>query len=231
MSTIKYRPRFKKNTFEQEAWQNNQLVCGIDEVGRGCLAGPVVCAAAILFEQVNHPLLKDSKLLNIQELEKAYRWLIPRCWFSYGIISNRAIDMHNIYYATLRVMKRSLMQLFTHCPQLPSTILVDAMPVSLANTSFEHINVYYFAQGERKSSSIAAASIIAKVTRDRLMIHFDRLFPAYKLATHKGYSTKMHRKMVCENGPSLIHRTQFVSNKWWLHPKTDQLSLFDTSEL
>ncbi|MEX0940181.1 MAG: ribonuclease HII [Candidatus Babeliales bacterium] len=216
MPTIKYKQRFNKDFFETQNWQENQLVCGIDEVGRGCLAGPVVTAAVILFPNKKSRLLKDSKLLDQEEREKGFAWIRKNAWFSYGIINHRDIDTYNIYHATLRAMKRTLMQLFAHCPNLPQKILVDAMPVNLEKTAYSNLEVIYFPFGERKSSSIAAASIVAKNIRDEIMRKLDPVFPHYKFARHKGYSTKVHQQAIREHGHSIIHRLRFLDNKYWL---------------
>lgn len=213
MVTIAYKQRFNKNYFEAQAWQENRLICGIDEVGRGCLAGPVVTAAVILFPHKNSRLVKDSKLLKQEELQAAYRWLIKNCWYSWGIISSRGVDIHNIYQATLKAMKRAVMQLFAYCPTKPDKILIDAMPLSLHDTPYNEIDVIHFPFGERKSSSIAAASIIAKVKRDELMHTMDPLFPQYQLGKHKGYSTKLHQEAVRIHGRSIIHRMKFLENQ------------------
>jgi ribonuclease HII len=223
MVTIKYKESFKKDYFETQAWQENTLICGIDEVGRGCLAGPIVTAAVILFPHKKSRLIKDSKLLDGKELQLAYRWLLKNCWFSYAILNHRSITQHNIYYATMKAMRRALMQLFAHCPQLPKTIVIDAMPVNLTKTPYETITVYHFPFGERKSSSIAAASIIAKVTRDAIMRKLDTSFPMYHFAKHKGYSTKLHQHRIKTYGPSIIHREHFLDNKSWL--AQEQLAL------
>ena len=107
-------------------------------------------------------------------------------------------------------MKKALVNLLAICPQVPSAILVDAMPLQLSDTSFKEIPVHYFPFGESKSSSIAAASIIAKVTRDALMNKFDRVFPGYKLKDHKGYSTKTHKAIIRESTHTIIHRMSFL---------------------
>lgn len=216
MATIKYKERFNKNFFEQTSWAQNQVICGIDEVGRGCLAGPVVTAAAILKPHKKSPLLKDSKLLDQEGLKKGYKWAIKYSWYAWSIVSHRDIDHYNIYYATLRAMKRNLMQLLATCPIKPNQILIDTMPLSLEKTAYADIDVVHFPFGERKSSSIAAASIIAKVTRDEIMRRMDRSFPVYQFAKHKGYSTKIHQDAIKAHGHSLVHRMRFLGPKGWL---------------
>lgn len=212
MTLKRQKVNFLKNSFEKAAWQQEKVVCGIDEVGRGCLAGPLVTAAVILPINRASRLLKDSKILNEQERLKANKWIIKHCWYGIGIVHNRLIDQHNIWYATLIAMKKALVNLLATCPQIPTAILIDAMPLNLFDTSYKSIPVHYFPKGEKKSSSIAAASIVAKVYRDQLMRQFDPIFPDYKLAYHKGYSTKKHKTALRELNYSLIHRLNFLKN-------------------
>jgi ribonuclease HII len=168
--TVKRKPDFKKNMYEAEAWANGELVLGVDEVGRSSLAGPIVAAAAILRPGASSRLLKDSKLLTLEERLKAYKWLLKNCVYGVGIMHHRRIDNVNIYQADLHAMHRAVMQVFACEPKRPSVILVDAMPLKFEDLKLQ---VVHFAKGERKSISIAAASIIAKVTRDALMERID----------------------------------------------------------
>lgn len=204
---------FKKNAHELTAWAHNGVVCGIDEVGRGCLAGPLVTGAVILPPHKNSRLLKDSKLLTFEERERAFRWISQHAWYGIGMVNHRIIDSHNIWQATLIAMKRGLINLLAVSPFLPKAILVDAMPLKLADTDFKNIPVYHFPKGESLSSSIAAASIVAKVTRDRLMSKMDPLIPGYLLGQHKGYSTKKHMAAVQELNRSIIHRLSFLNKQ------------------
>lgn len=201
---------FNKNTFEAAAWQAQSVVIGIDEVGRGCLAGPVVAAAVILPINKDSRHLKDSKLMTHEERLKAYNWISKRCYMGIGIIHNRIIDQHNIWQATLIAMKKALVNLLAISPHKPSAILIDAMPLTLFDTSYKDIPVHYFPKGERKSSSIAAASIVAKVTRDRMMDHFDLVIPGYNLCENKGYATKTHKTAIKNTTHSIIHRMSFL---------------------
>lgn len=196
--------------FETEQWKKNLLVCGIDEVGRGCLAGPIVTAAAILHPYTKNKLLIDSKQLSSTNLIKIYKWLINHCTYSIAINSNQIIDQHNIYQATAMTMKQALLHLLVSSENNPAIILVDAMPLKIDQTAYQHIPILSFTQGESKSASIAAASIIAKVTRDRILQRLDATFPSYKLAQHKGYATKLHCKNLKTYHPSIIHRTTFL---------------------
>jgi ribonuclease HII len=232
MATHAYKTRFNKNTFEHEAWKDNNLICGIDEVGRGCLAGPVVVSALVLFPNKLSRHLRDSKIMTADEREKAYHWIIKNSWHSIGLVHHRAVDAHNIYHATLIAMKRAYMQLITQLPQPPKTIVVDAMPLKLDHSVHQNTDVYYFPFGESKSSSIAAASIVAKVTRDRLMAqHFDMLIPGYEWWSNKGYSTPPHKRHVRALGHSIIHRMNFLSRIWTIESEQAlQSSLFDALE-
>mgnify|MGYP000110698637 CR=1 FL=1 len=209
MVTIKRKPDFIPNMYEEEAWKQSQLICGIDEVGRSCFSGPVVAAAAILKPRATHELLKDSKLLRPKQRELVYEWLQENSSYGVGVVHHRYIDAHNIYQATLVAMKRALMQLFIKDSQRPSTIVVDAMPLRV-----EHLNipVVYFVFGEQYSQSIAAASIIAKVTRDRLMTRIDSVTPGYAYSSNKGYGTVAHKTGIKEYGITVIHRKRFVQH-------------------
>jgi len=207
MVTIKRKPDFKKLAYEKEAWENNELVCGIDEVGRSCFAGPIVAAAAILKPYAKHKYLKDSKELSAEERVIAYRWLIKNSTFAVGIINHRIIDRVNIHWANIYAMKRALFQLLAAAPVAPSIILVDFVPLKFDNLE---IPVIHFAKGESLSSSIAAASIIAKVTRDDLMARYNEIFPGYSFNTNKGYGTQAHRDALSNLGLLFVHRNSFI---------------------
>jgi len=201
---------FRKNAFEHAAWAQNRLICGVDEVGRGCLAGPLVTAAVLLHPGKKSRLIKDSKLLTAQERLKAYAWITRHSWYGIGIVHHRLIDQYNIWQATLIAMKKAVIHALALAPSTPEFILIDAMPLSLAHTSYAEIPVRNFIKGESKSDSIAAASIIAKVTRDAMMNRFDTLFPGYHLAQHKGYSTPLHKESLRHQQYSIIHRKSFL---------------------
>lgn len=219
---------FSKNFYEKQEWERGSLVCGIDEVGRGCLAGPVVAAAVILFSNSNNRLLKDSKELDKKELQKAYNWIIKNSWYSFCPISHVDIDQFNIWQATLMAMRQAALNVFYGSDKQPSIILVDAMPLSLKGTQYEGIEIQHFIEGERHSASIAAASIIAKVVRDAMMEVYDPLFPAYNLSKHKGYATKAHRESLQQDGHSIIHRLTYLKNfeKSEMEAIEEQTSLF-----
>jgi ribonuclease HII len=206
MTTHRLSHDFAKNFYEKGAWSCGGAVIGVDEVGRGCLAGPVVSAAVMLTARRFPKIITDSKVLTPQEREEAYQWIVSHGYFGLGIAHHRHIDDENIYQATLRSMRRAVEQLALSLPQKPSAILVDAMPLEIPGD----IPIYSFCFGEQKSVSIAAASIVAKVRRDRLIQSLDPLFPQYGLAAHKGYSTPQHKTSVVTVGASVIHRMRFI---------------------
>ena len=208
---------YPKKYFETKAWKENTFVCGIDEVGRGCLAGPLVVSSAILPINAKHKLLKDSKILNQKEREQAFAWLIKKCFYSTVIISNQQIDKLNIYQATIISMKKAFSQILHSIPFNNNQIkylLIDAMPIkldSIYKTINPNLEIFSMNYGESISPSIAAASIIAKVTRDRLMQKINPIFPAFNLAKHKGYGTFFHKEVIKNNGISIIHRKTFTT--------------------
>lgn len=216
----KIKSIFTKNHFETVAWQQEKFVCGIDEVGRGCFAGPLVTCAAILpinYEHLNvqHKLLRDSKKLDEKQREQAFEWLIKNCFYSVAISSNKVVDKINIYQATLLTMKKSFLQLLQIFPnqKLLESVLIDAMPLDLSHFDFcKEIKFYHFDKGEDKSVSIAAASIIAKVFRDRLMKRIGNTFPKYDFSVNKGYGTADHTQSLILHNSSFFHRETFLSN-------------------
>jgi ribonuclease HII len=184
--------------------QGYQLIAGVDEVGRGCLAGPVVAAAVILPSNVNAPWLdqiKDSKLLRpaVREL-LFYHIHAVAISVGIGIANCEVIDTQGIIRATQLAMKLAIDQLSPP----PESLLIDYM--SLPEVSLPQRGVKY---GDTICFSIACASIIAKVTRDRLMIKLDKTYPGYGLAQHKGYGTEEHLSCLRRLGPSSIHRQSF----------------------
>jgi ribonuclease HII len=207
MVALKRKPNFPRQLYEKQAWAQSQYICGVDEVGRSSLAGPVVAAAVILKPHARYKLLKDSKLLTVQERLKAYTWLIKNSTFAVGIMHHRIIDKVNIHNATLQAMKKAVVQLLAQQQQNPSLILVDAMPLACDDLG---IPVIYFCYGERQSASIAAASIIAKVTRDALMGRIDTFLPGYSFLSNKGYGTATHKKALKDQGSLIMHRMSFL---------------------
>lgn len=209
MSTVKEKSDFIPHFYELEAWNTQKVLFGVDEVGRGCLAGPVVTAAVKLNQYATHTLLQDSKLMTVKQRLEAYLWLKDNSIFAVSYTHHRIIDAINIYQASLVCMKRSIAQLSVLIAQIPDLVVVDAMPVQFSTPD---IPIIYFNFGERQSASIAAASIIAKVTRDALMTRLCPLFNGYKLAQHKGYCTQAHKLALTTLGSSFIHRRSFLKN-------------------
>ena len=181
------------------------LVAGVDEVGRGTLAGPVVAAAAILPGPVPSQyklLVNDSKVLSAAMREKAFTWLVDWC-VSYGVgaCSVDEIDSMGIVASTKQAMLRAIVELD---PQ-PDHLLIDA--VQLPDVGIPQTSIV---KADARSQSAAAASIIAKVTRDKLMANiFDQEYPGYGFASHKGYGTEIHMLALKELGASPIHRRSF----------------------
>ncbi|MBW2474752.1 MAG: ribonuclease HII [Deltaproteobacteria bacterium] len=182
-----------------------RAVAGIDEAGRGPLAGPVVAAAVILPEDFDLPGLNDSKLISERKRNQLFPMIYEQA-LAIGIGVSRAdeIDRINILQATLRGMSRAVMRL----PVAADFLLVDGItPVPLG------IEQKTLKKGDSRSLSIAAASVIAKVVRDRIMLAYDRLFPEYGFSGHKGYGSVKHRNAVALHGPCVCHRRSFAGVK------------------
>ncbi|MEC8218174.1 MAG: ribonuclease HII [Pseudomonadota bacterium] len=174
------------------------MIAGTDEVGRGCLAGPVVAAAVILKEDI--PGLTDSKKITPKRREFLADLILEKSFFAYGVVSNNKIDKINILNASLLAMKRAILNL----PVRPSLVLVDG--------TFKpdlDIPMRAIIGGDSSENAISAASIIAKVYRDNLMIKYDSIFPVYDLKGNKGYGTKKHLEALKNFGHCEIHRTTF----------------------
>ncbi len=186
---------------ELAAAEGLEIVAGVDEAGRGPLAGPVSVAAVILPRGLFLPKLNDSKKLSPKARDELYD-LIQEKAVSIGtsFVDARTIDRVNIYQATINGMYEAI---FALSPQ-PQKVLIDAMP--LDNLPMPSLSIV---KGDAKSASIAAASIVAKVRRDRLMEEYDREYPAYGFARHKGYGTAEHIRAIEEYGPCPIHRLSF----------------------
>lgn len=223
----KEKSNFQLHEYEKKEWKNHQTICGIDEVGRGCLAGPVVTSAAILHPNAYHPKLADSKKMTKKNMMEVYDWLMNNCTYSIGINSSRIIDQKNIYQATKTTMKQALFHLLSIIKNKPSLILIDAMPLDLSNSIYSDLQTESLIKGESKSASIAAASVIAKVTRDRVLQRLNYSFPHYNLQQHKGYATKEHQNSILHKQPSIIHRTTFLKNILNQKDTYEQSSIFN----
>lgn len=194
---------------DQKLWRNNHLVCGVDEVGRGALAGPVVAAAVVLSPGTRIPGVRDSKILT-PTTRKYLAGIIKRralAW-SIGAAGHRFIDRYNIAQATFYAMRRAVMQVQSKLAHSgnPAQLLVIADGWEIPDLPLPCQGII---DGDNKSLSIASASIIAKVFRDELMESFDRRFPGYGLAQHKGYGTPQHIQAIKQLGITSIHRRTF----------------------
>jgi ribonuclease HII len=186
---------------EKELWsQGYKNIAGIDEAGRGAWAGPVVAAAAILTGRENIKGLKDSKLLSPKKRATLFVELTAKIVWGVGIIAPAQIDELNILVATRLAMKQALANL--SCS--PDFTLIDAVRIGDLNCRQRAV-----IKGDRKIMSIAAASIIAKVTRDNLLINLHQTYPQYGFDVHKGYGTKLHREKLAVFGPCPLHRMSY----------------------
>jgi len=177
------------------------VIAGIDEAGRGPLAGPVVAAAVILPPHSRIEGLRDSK--KVSEKERTFLFwevLVSAAAVGVGIVDNLEIDRINILNATKSAMKQAVADLASS----PDAFLVDAVTIPGMT-----VRQFPIIKGDAKSASVAAASIIAKYVRDRLMIHYDSLYPEYHFGRHKGYGTRDHMRMITQLGPCPIHRKSF----------------------
>ncbi len=192
--------------FEEQARSRGaQAVAGIDEAGRGPLAGPVVAAAVILPAGFSLPGLTDSKQLSEKKRDAFYPQIHEQAVaVGIGVATAAEIDRLNILQATLRAMQRAVARLTPS----PDHLLIDGItPLPLA-TSQQTLK-----KGDSRSLSVAAASVVAKVVRDRIMCSLDRQQPGYGFAKHKGYGTAEHRRAIAELGPSRHHRLTFAGVK------------------
>ena len=186
------------NDYEHEAWRNNRLVLGIDEAGRGPLAGPLTVAGVVFPIGYENPDIYDSKSLSGKKRDELYDIIMADAlYFAVKIVSEANIDRYNIYRADQLAMAEI-------AADLPADlILTDAMPLNLDT------EVVPLVKGDQKSISIAAGSILAKVTRDRLMLAYDKIYPQYGFARNKGYPTKEHLQAIEQYGITPIHRRSF----------------------
>ena len=197
------KERFTKMlSYEKKYYaQGIQYVAGVDEAGRGPLAGPLVIAAVILPQDVFISGLNDSKQLSAAKRDKLYDEVLAKAVaIEVNIVSVSNIDKYNIYTAT----QRGMAEVLEHLPVRPRVALIDAMPVEAKG--METVSIIH---GDALSASIAAASIIAKVTRDRIMERMDVLYPAYGFASNKGYGSGAHMQAIAEFGVTKWHRRSY----------------------
>lgn len=188
--------------FDDEYRTNHPLVCGIDEAGRGPLAGPVVCAAVIFDKGVQIPYVNDSKKLTEKRREALFDEIMEKAkCVGIGMATEKEIDELNILNATKKAFATAVNSMET----VPDIILADA--ITIESLPIKQVS---FVKGDAKSFSIASASIVAKVTRDRLMKDYAKIYPEYHFEKHKGYGTAAHYAALREFGPCDIHRLTFL---------------------
>ena len=193
----------KMKEFEKK-YSAFSCICGIDEVGRGPLAGPVVAGAVILPVDCDILYLNDSKQLTEKKREELYDVIMEKALAAeVGFVSPKRIDEINILNATYEAMRKAIEKLNPR----PDILLNDA--VTIPGITIKQVPII---KGDAKSISIAAASIIAKVTRDRLMVKYDAVYPEYGFASNKGYGAKAHMDALRRLGPTPIHRRSFIRN-------------------
>lgn len=191
--------------FEQEAWSKGLVVCGIDEVGRGCIAGPVV-AAAVSFPEAHkiHEKIRDSKKVTSKMRAELFDFILEECDdFGVGLVSADSIDEIGISPATKKAMALAIEGLTIK----PDQILIDAVVLDEVAISQKSI-----IKGDENIYSIAAASIVAKVFRDAVVSGLDNIYPDYGFSSHKGYGTKVHYEAIKKSGLTTEHRKTFLKN-------------------
>lgn len=198
------RQRTLKMLQYEKQYAQYHYICGIDEVGRGPLAGPVVAGAVILPKNCDILYLNDSKQLSEKKREELYEVIMEQAEaVGLGFVSPERIDEINILQATYEAMRQAIGNLKVQ----PDLLLNDA--VTIPQVSVRQVPII---KGDAKSASIAAASIVAKVTRDRLMVEYDTLFPEYGFASNKGYGAAVHIEALKKHGPTPIHRRSFIKH-------------------
>ena len=188
----------------EKQYAEYEYICGIDEVGRGPLAGPVVAAAVILPKDCDILYINDSKKLTEKKREELYDVIMEKSVaVGIGMASPQRIDEINILQATYEAMRAAISKL----EPKPTLLLNDA--VTIPGVAIKQVPII---KGDAKSISIGAASIIAKVTRDRMMVEYDQIMPEYGFASNKGYGSAMHIEALKKVGPTPIHRRSFIGN-------------------
>lgn len=211
---VKYKRKLEKLNAERErlkqmrqfenTYEQFDYICGIDEVGRGPLAGPVVAGAVILPKDCNILWINDSKKLSAGKREELYKEIREKAVaVGIGVVPPERIDEINILQATYEAMRRAIQELQV----TPQILLNDA--VTIPQISVPQVPIV---KGDAKSMSIAAASIVAKVTRDHMMEEYDSIYPGYKFAQNKGYGSGEHIEALKRLGPSPIHRRSFIGH-------------------
>ena len=198
------KARIEKLKEYERKYESQGYVCGIDEVGRGPLAGPVVAGAVILPKDCKILYINDSKKLSAKKREELYDIIMQEAVATgIGMASPKRIDEINILQATYEAMRQAIQNLSVR----PDILLNDA--VTIPKVTIPQVPII---KGDAKSISIGAASIIAKVTRDRMMEEYDKIMPEYGFASNKGYGSQMHIEALKKIGPSPIHRVSFIGH-------------------
>lgn len=198
------RERLKNMRIYEDKYSDYEFICGVDEVGRGPLAGPVFTAAVILPKDCEILYLNDSKKLSEKKREELFLEISEKAIaIGIGSCTPEEIDEYNIKQAT----RRAMLQAVQNLDVTPGLVLVDAETITGLD-----IRQMPIIKGDAKSVSIAAASIVAKVTRDHLMEEYDRIYPEYGFASNKGYGSAAHMQAIREFGPCPIHRRSFIKN-------------------
>ncbi len=199
---------------EKKYWDEGlKIVVGVDEAGRGPLAGPVVAGAVVVLPSVWEKvqkrdevrLIRDSKTLSALQRERAYELIVQNFGWGIGLSNEKTIDRINILQASFLAMKKAITDMRIRIKNNAEALLVDGRS-PIPNVSIRQENIV---NGDKHVFSIAAASIVAKVTRDRMMLELHRQFPVYGFAQHKGYGTKLHFEMIGKYGTCEIHRKSF----------------------
>lgn len=186
---------------DKKLWKKHKLIAGVDEAGRGPLAGPVVAAAVILPKDFVHPEIDDSKKLSPKKRNRLYDIITGSAIaYSFGVVNARVIDDINILEATKSAMSTAVFKL----KPIPEFVLIDALRIDALPYQQSAL-----IKGDTLSISIAAASILAKVHRDAIMCDYHKTYPQYQFDKHKGYPTKLHRARIKEFGSCSIHRKSF----------------------
>ncbi len=211
----------ERTELERTCWENGcQRVAGLDEAGRGPLAGPVVAGIFVITSEFYNPEVYDSKQLTPLQRERLFKLITSGRWeYGVGIVEPEEIDRINIYQASRIAMLKALRSI----QPPPDCLLVDALVIP--ETEIEQRSIIH---GDVRSVAIAAASIIAKYTRDQIMIDYEQKYPGYGFAKHKGYPTREHYEALNKLGPASVHRKSFCLQK---RKAGESLNLFEHKEV
>jgi ribonuclease HII len=187
-----------ENKYERQYWENDRYIMGIDEAGRGPLCGPLVVACCVLPINYENEAINDSKQLSEKKRNELFKVIIRDAHhYEFRIVSPEMIDRYDIYHATQRAMDE-----LSKSTRIHSLTVTDAMPLN-------RIDTVSMVKGDAKSISVAAASILAKVLRDHIMMGYDVLYPQYEYRNHKGYGTKRHLELMDQYGINELYRMSF----------------------